>query len=197
VDRGHQRLPGNRQAASSVSKPQIGIIGSLLICTILYIVVSAIATGVVPYTQLDVPDPIAKVADAAGLGWMATLIKLGAIAGLCDRVRRRAGVARPRTESAATIQNALDLVCRPDGCALLPLSDGIASLENLGTPDHLVPDRAGGVFRLWHPPKQSRLNSPQLIVKPLRKVSLTQWIIVSMIAGIGVGWLFAAESQHR
>jgi basic amino acid/polyamine antiporter, APA family len=73
-------------AAQEAKNPQrdmpIGIISSLLICTILYILVSGIATGVLPYTQLDVPDPIAKVADAAGLGWISGLIKLGAIAGL-------------------------------------------------------------------------------------------------------------------
>ena len=73
-------------AAQEAKNPQrdmpIGIIGSLLICTILYIVVSAIATGVVHYTNLDVPDPIAVAADAAGLGWLAMLIKIGAIAGL-------------------------------------------------------------------------------------------------------------------
>jgi APA family basic amino acid/polyamine antiporter len=73
-------------AAQEAKNPQrdmpIGIIGSLLICTVLYIAVSAIATGVVPYGQLDVPDPIALAADHAGLGWMASLIKLGAIAGL-------------------------------------------------------------------------------------------------------------------
>src|SRR5437660_10430611 len=40
------------------------------------------ATGIVPYLQLDVPDPIAVAADHAGLGWMSSLIKLGAIAGL-------------------------------------------------------------------------------------------------------------------
>jgi len=44
--------------------------------------VSGIATGVVPYAQLDVPDPIAVAADHAGMGWMGKLIKLGAIAGL-------------------------------------------------------------------------------------------------------------------
>jgi APA family basic amino acid/polyamine antiporter len=60
----------------------IGIIGSLLVCTVLYILVSAIATGIVPYQQLDVPDPIAVAADRAGMGWMGSLIKLGAIAGL-------------------------------------------------------------------------------------------------------------------
>src|SRR5213596_21362 len=73
-------------AAQEAKNPQkdmpIGIIGSLLICTVLYILVSGIATGIVPYRELNVPDPIAVAADHAGLGWMSTLIKLGAIAGL-------------------------------------------------------------------------------------------------------------------
>jgi APA family basic amino acid/polyamine antiporter len=73
-------------AAQEAKNPQkdmpIGIIGSLLVCTVLYILVSGIATGIVPYKELNVPDPIAVAADRAGLGWMASLIKLGAIAGL-------------------------------------------------------------------------------------------------------------------
>ncbi len=73
-------------AAQEAKNPQrdmpIAIIGSLLICTLLYILVSAIATGVVPYGLLDVPDPIAVAADHAGMGWMGRMIKLGAIAGL-------------------------------------------------------------------------------------------------------------------
>jgi APA family basic amino acid/polyamine antiporter len=73
-------------AAQEAKNPQrdmpIGIIGSLLICTVLYILVSGIATGVMSYTELNVPDPIAVVADRAGLGWLSSLIKLGAIAGL-------------------------------------------------------------------------------------------------------------------
>ncbi len=73
-------------AAQEAKNPQrdmpIGIIGSLLICTVLYIIVSGIATGVMPYQDLNVPDPIAVAADAAGLGWMSSLIKMGAIAGL-------------------------------------------------------------------------------------------------------------------
>jgi APA family basic amino acid/polyamine antiporter len=73
-------------AAQEAKNPQkdmpIGIIGSLLICTVLYILVSGIATGVMSYKDLNVPDPIAVAADHAGLGWMASLIKLGAIAGL-------------------------------------------------------------------------------------------------------------------
>jgi basic amino acid/polyamine antiporter, APA family len=73
-------------AAQEAKNPQrdmpIGILGSLVICTVLYVIVAAIATGVLNYTQLDVPDPIAKVADHAGLGIFASLIKMGAIAGL-------------------------------------------------------------------------------------------------------------------
>jgi APA family basic amino acid/polyamine antiporter len=73
-------------AAQEAKNPQrdmpIGIIGSLLICTVLYIIVSGIATGVMSYKELNVPDPIAVVADRAGLGWMSSLIKMGAIAGL-------------------------------------------------------------------------------------------------------------------
>jgi APA family basic amino acid/polyamine antiporter len=73
-------------AAQEAKNPQrdmpVGIIGSLLVCTVLYILVSGIATGIVPYRQLEVPDPIAVAADQAGLGWMGRLIKLGAIAGL-------------------------------------------------------------------------------------------------------------------
>ena len=73
-------------AAQEAKNPKrdmpISIIGSLLVCTVLYIAVAAVATGIVPYLQLDVPDPIAVAADHAGVGWMASLIKLGAIAGL-------------------------------------------------------------------------------------------------------------------
>jgi basic amino acid/polyamine antiporter, APA family len=73
-------------AAQEAKNPQrdmpIGIIASLLICTVLYITVSAIATGILPYRELDVPDPIAKVAAAARPGFLAFLITIGAIAGL-------------------------------------------------------------------------------------------------------------------
>ena len=73
-------------AAQEAKNPQkdmpVGIIGSLLICTVLYIIVSGIATGVMSYKDLNVPDPIAVAADHAGLGWMSSLIKFGAIMGL-------------------------------------------------------------------------------------------------------------------
>jgi len=60
----------------------IGIIGSLAICTILYILVSAVLVGLVPYNELSVPAPIAMAVDRIGLPWFATVVKVGAICGL-------------------------------------------------------------------------------------------------------------------
>lgn len=75
-------------AAQEAKNPQrdmpIGILGSLIVCTILYVLVSLVMTGVVNYTQLAVPAPIALAIDSMGgnLGWLQKLVKIGAIAGL-------------------------------------------------------------------------------------------------------------------
>jgi len=61
----------------------IGIIGSLAICTVLYIIVAAILTGIVSYTHLNVPQPVAYAIDQIPrLGAASALISVGAIAGL-------------------------------------------------------------------------------------------------------------------
>jgi APA family basic amino acid/polyamine antiporter len=60
----------------------IGILGSLIVCTILYILTCAVLVGIVPYTELNDPAPIAKAVNAIGLPWFAFLVKLGAFAGL-------------------------------------------------------------------------------------------------------------------
>ena len=60
----------------------IGILGSLVICTVLYIATSAVLVGIVPYASLDNPAPIATAVNAIGLPWFAVLVKIGAIAGL-------------------------------------------------------------------------------------------------------------------
>lgn len=60
----------------------IGILGSLVICSVVYVAVGFILTGIVPFDRLDVPDPIAVGIDAAGVGWLPPLIKLGIILGL-------------------------------------------------------------------------------------------------------------------
>lgn len=60
----------------------IGILGALVICTVLYIATSAVLVGIVPYNLLDVPAPLALAADYIGLRWFAYVVKVGAIAGL-------------------------------------------------------------------------------------------------------------------
>jgi len=66
----------------------IGILASLLICTILYIGVSLVLTGIVNYKELNVSAPIALAIDTAGssLMWLRPIIKIGAIAGLSSVV---------------------------------------------------------------------------------------------------------------
>jgi APA family basic amino acid/polyamine antiporter len=60
----------------------IGILGSLIICTILYILTAGVLVGIVPYQLLDNPAPIALAVNEIGLPWFSVLIKIGAIAGL-------------------------------------------------------------------------------------------------------------------
>jgi APA family basic amino acid/polyamine antiporter len=60
----------------------IGILGSLVICAFLYVAVGFVLTGIVPFDRLNVPDPIAVGIDAAGIGWLSPLIKLGIVFGL-------------------------------------------------------------------------------------------------------------------
>jgi len=81
-------------AAQEAKNPQrdmpIGILGSLAVCTLLYIAVSAVLTGIVSYKELNVPDPIAVAIDRINLPWLTLgsfkmlpfLVKLGAIMGL-------------------------------------------------------------------------------------------------------------------
>lgn len=73
-------------AAEEVKNPKrnmpIGIIASLAVCTVLYIIVSAILTGIVPYTDLGVKNPVAFALNYIGQDWIAGFISLGAITGI-------------------------------------------------------------------------------------------------------------------
>lgn len=75
-------------AAPETRNPQrampIGILGALAICTLLYISVAAVLTGLVPFRELGVADPIAVAVDRLGRPAFAILIKLGALAGLAS-----------------------------------------------------------------------------------------------------------------
>ncbi|HWT66728.1 MAG TPA: amino acid permease [Terracidiphilus sp.] len=73
-------------AAQEAKNPQrdmpIGILGSLVVCTVLYILVSLVLTGLVSYKTLNVSAPVALAIDATGVGWGSMLVKIGAVFGL-------------------------------------------------------------------------------------------------------------------
>ncbi len=75
-------------AAQEAKNPQkdmpFGILGSLILCTILYIIVAGLLTGLKPYASLNTPAPVADGAAAIGATWGVCLIDLGAIAGLAS-----------------------------------------------------------------------------------------------------------------
>lgn len=79
-------------AAQEAKNPQrdmpIGMLGSLAICTVLYILMSLVMTGLANYTELDVPHPVFVAIEKAGpaLAWLGSIINIGAIAGLASVV---------------------------------------------------------------------------------------------------------------
>jgi APA family basic amino acid/polyamine antiporter len=75
-----------QEAKNPAKDMPIGILGSLIICTILYIVVAGVLTGLVPYHNLDVRDPLAVGIDVAGKRWGSLLVKIGALMGLSSTI---------------------------------------------------------------------------------------------------------------
>lgn len=79
-------------AAQEAENPQrnmpIGILASLSICTLLYVLMALVMTGMAPYTELDVPHPVYVAIAKAGpaLTWLTYLVNIGAIAGLSSVV---------------------------------------------------------------------------------------------------------------
>ena len=75
-------------AASESRNPQrdmpIGILGALVVCTALYLAVAAVLTGVVPYRELGVADPVALAVDRMGQPGVAIFVKIGALMGLAS-----------------------------------------------------------------------------------------------------------------
>jgi APA family basic amino acid/polyamine antiporter len=73
-------------SAEETKKPQRdlprGIIGSLVICTVLYVAVSLVVVGMQKYSELDPDAPLAEAFKSVGANWAATIVTIGALAGL-------------------------------------------------------------------------------------------------------------------
>ncbi len=142
-------------AAEEARNPQrdlpIGIIASLAVCTFIYIVVSGLLTGVVPYGTLNVASPVADVVLRLGYPWGAGLVAAGAIAGLTTVMlamyygltRVFLAIARdgllpplfarvnPRTQTPVRVIAASGLLMAAIA-GLTPIGD-VAELVNIGT----------------------------------------------------------------
>jgi len=165
----------------------IGILGSLAICTILYILVSQIMTGIVPYNELDPAAPMASVFQDVGLGWAAGLVSLGALAGLTSVVmilmlgQSRVAFAmsrdrllppwlgrthpRYRTPYRITIITGVVVAVM---AGLLPL-ESLAELTNIGTLFAFVMVAIGVmILRRTHPNLRRAFRTPAVyVVAPL------------------------------
>ncbi len=71
-----------QEARNPARDMPIGILGSLAICTIIYIFVAIVLIGIVPYQRLNVADPLAVGIDATGITWLSPVIKIAALFGL-------------------------------------------------------------------------------------------------------------------
>ena len=76
-----------REARNPSRTLPLGILGSLAVCAVLYVLVAAVLTGLVPYRLLDVPAPVALALDThEQLWWLRGLIKIGALSGMTSAI---------------------------------------------------------------------------------------------------------------
>ena len=178
----------------------IGIIASLTLCTILYIAVAAVLTGMMPYQQIDIDAPIAKAFSQVGLPWAHGLISFGALTGITSvlmvlmlsQPRIMLAMARDgllpsgffgsvhprfRTPWKATILT---------GCAvglmgaLLPLRI-LAELVNIGTLlAFVIVCAAVMIMRKTHPEMPRPFRCPMVPLIPLLGIALCVLLMFSL-----------------
>ena len=190
-----------QEAKNPARDMPIGILGSLAICTILYILVAGILTGLVKYTNLDVPDPIAIGIDITGVGWGSKLVKLGAICGLSSTMvvmllgqsrvffsMSKDGLLptwaskihpRFRTPYISTI---LVGVCVATVAALTPIAV-LGSLVSIGTLLAFV-IVCGGVWIL----RARKTEVPRAFVTPWVPFTPIMGIAISLLMMFSLGW---------
>jgi APA family basic amino acid/polyamine antiporter len=216
-------------AAQEARNPQrdmpIGILGSLVVCTILYILVSLVLTGLVSYKTLNVAAPVALAIDATGVSWGSMLVKIGAVFGLAtvmlvmllgqSRVFysmskdgllwKWASDIHPkfRTPWITTIVFGAFAAIMP---AFLPI-ENLSQLVNIGTLLAFTIVCAGvWVLRVRHPDMERPFRTPLVPVVPIlgivsalylmSRLALITWIV--MIAWLLVGLIiyFTYSIKH-
>jgi basic amino acid/polyamine antiporter, APA family len=216
-------------AAQEAKNPQrdmpIGILGSLVVCTILYIMVSLTLTGLVNYRALDVAQPVALGIDVTGVTWGSLLVKIGAVFGLGtvmlvmllgqSRVffsmsrdgllPKWASAIHPkfRTPWISNIVVGTVVAFLP---ALLPI-DKLAELVNMGTLLAFSIVCAGvWILRVRHPDLHRPFRTPLVPLVPILGVlsafylmanlPLLTWIVVVIWLLVGLVIYFGYSTRH-
>ena len=202
-------------AAQEARRPQrdmpVGILGSLGVCTILYIVVSLVLTGLVSYKTLNVSAPVALGIDATGVTWGSLLVKIGAIFGLATVMLvmllgqtrvfysmskdglfwKWASAVHPRfrTPWITTIVFGLFAAIMP---AILPI-DKLADLVNIGTLLAFTIVSAGvWVLRVRQPELHRPFKTPLVPLVPILGVASAVYLMTQLALitwEVMIGWL--------
>jgi APA family basic amino acid/polyamine antiporter len=196
--------------AEEVKNPQkdlpFGIIVSLLICTILYIAVAAMITGIVPYTTLDNPAPVSSALLELGIQWGAALISIGALLGITSVIlvllfgqsriffaMSRDGLlpaafrkVHPKFHTPVRVSIVVGIVTALIA-GFLPLQD-IAQLVNVGTLAAFI-IVSGGVILLRH-------TRPD-IIRPFRCPFVPVVPLLCMISCAYLVWILPALTHLR
>ena len=216
-------------AAQEAKKPQrdmpVGILGSLAICTVLYIAVSMVLTGLVSYKTLNVGAPVALGIDATGVSWGSMLVKIGAVFGLAtvmlvmllgqSRVFysmskdgllwKWASAIHPkfRTPWITTIVFGLFAAIAP---AVLPI-DRLADLVNIGTLLAFTIVCAGvWVLRVRHPNLHRPFKTPLVPLVPalgiltavylMTQLAMITWVVMVSWLLLGLVIYFSYSLKH-
>lgn len=188
-------------AAQEAKKPQkdmpIGILGSLIVCTVLYILVGGLLTGLVPWSILNVPDSLAIGVHHTGLAWGEVLIDIGAICGLsstmlvmllgqsrvfytmsCDGLLFKWASKIHKKFRTPYVSSAVVGICVAVVAAFFPV-DKLADLTNIGT----LTAFAIVCASVW----AMRVREPN-IERPFR----TPWVpvvpIIGVLISVGLIW---------
>ncbi|WP_433051255.1 amino acid permease [Dactylosporangium sp. CS-033363] len=189
--------------AEETARPQRdvprGIIGSLIICAVLYMAVSFVVTGMVHYGDLNTAAPLAKAFDLAGQGWASKIISLGAVCGITSVIlvlllgqsrvsfaMARDGLLPPVLAKVhprfgtpwvmSTITGAIVLVL----AAFVPLSE-LSELTSIGTLFAFVVVSIGVVvLRRTRPDLPRGFRTPWVPVLPVVSVLASVWLMLNL-----------------
>ncbi|MFM7111773.1 MAG: amino acid permease [Planctomycetota bacterium] len=198
---GFDAVSTNAEEAKNPSRDlPVGIIGSLLVCTVLYIAVAAVLTGMVPYAEIQKEAPVANAFEHVGFQGARLLVSIGAITGItsvllvmmCGQPRVFLAMARdgllPRaffsdihpvfkTPWKSTIITGLIVAL---GGSLLPLAL-LAELTNIGTLfAFVVVCAAVLVLRVTHPDTPRGYKAPFGLATPILGIALCLLLMFSL-----------------